>query len=240
MRGLRQKPTISYPASSRDGVSQGAKKRQRVHSFGLYGQLTNSRPKGGGQSVRIEKELDCLHHRPTENVRGTHGISARPFGSEHCQADGRRRKRRTVVRPVADHRRAFRAELLHQPPFVHATANGSRLDTEILGDLLQRSEGVGGDEQDADVTPKSLEHCTDAVQKAPTIGDRAVDVEDDMVQGERWPARNLDLQTHQGRSAVLGRGNPFTPPPPQPAPSAWRRLNTAHIPKKKISPAATR
>ena len=66
-----------------------------------------------------------------------------------------------------------------------------------------RPEGVGRQQVDLDVTPDAAEPVGDAVDQDAVIGERAVDVEQQVLELDRFPPRDLDAQAQaSGHPAV--------------------------------------
>src|SRR5581483_5619735 len=101
-----------------------------------------------------------------DDARGAERAGARALRADDRDPEGRRLEHRGVVRAVPDDGRPPGAELPQDRELLLAAARAARGDAELAGDLLQRAERVGRDEQDAEARGHGGEPFGDAVDQA--------------------------------------------------------------------------
>ena len=112
------------------------------------------------------------------------GRGARSLGTEDGDAYCRCLECGRVVRAVPDDDRTPGAESQDQAELFVAGQDRARSDTEIAADPGECPERVRGDEQGLDARLQPLERG-DTLQQPASVGERAVDVEDDVLDRAR-------------------------------------------------------
>src|SRR5581483_6096667 len=185
-RGVRQTTPRSSPIFTRRGWA-----RRR-------GELA---PERGTQRPRVEEQIERLDRRAADDVGGAKRLDARSLRPEHGDAERRCHKRSRIVRPVPDDDGPGRAERLDEPELVRAGRHPPDRDGELAADVVERPERVGGDKGRLEPTLERLQAASDALDQAASVGEGAVDVEQQTLERKRSTARNVDGDRHAAKSS---------------------------------------
>lgn len=105
-------------------------------------------------------------------------------------------EREHVVGAVADHRAAIASQALHELTLLGAVADPPRGDSEHLCDPRRGSERVRGDELDLDEGAQPAHAGCDTVGEHPAVGQRAVEVEEQVLELERRASGEWEDDRH--------------------------------------------
>jgi hypothetical protein len=81
--------------------------------------------------------------------------------------------------------------------------DADEVGAEIAGDALGPPERVGGQQLDRDVSPEDRQARRDAFDQLAAVGERPVDVEQQVGQVQRLAAGDLDVERH--RTTITGQ-----------------------------------
>ena len=140
--------------------------------------------KCGDESPVVQEETERVDDGRADHVGRGQRRGRRPFGTHHCDSDGGCVEHERVVRPVPDRDTHVGSELSDEARLVVSRRDRLWLQAE----LLATDPRVPNVSAESTCTSSIVEICAsrsrDAVDEHAAIGERPVDVEDEVLQRE--------------------------------------------------------